>query len=70
MPIHYLLESFGWILYLVNHRVSDIADLDYIGVGLIFPLPLNCALLWVKSGFIEVQIFAHRYALSRNKKLQ
>lgn len=45
MPIHYLLESFGGILYLVNHRVSDIADLDYIGVGFIFSLPLNCALL-------------------------
>lgn len=70
MPIDNLLKAFGWILDLVNHGISHISNFDDIRIGFILSLSFNRALFGIEPWLIEVKIFAHCDALSRNEELQ
>lgn len=70
MPIYNVLESFRGIFNLFVDCMSNITYSNYISIGFILSLPLDCALLGIEARLIEIQIFAHSYALRRNKQLQ
>ncbi len=69
MSIDDILKAFGGIFYLIYHGVANISQSNYVAIGLILFLSLVRSLLSVKSRLVKVNIFAHGYALCRNKQL-
>lgn len=70
MPPNDSLETFGRILYVLNHCEFYVTISDYIRISFIFFLALNSSLLVLKSRFIKVNLLSHNYGLDRNKDLK
>ncbi len=59
MPANHSLEAFGRVLYVLQHCEFDIAVANDVCIGFILLFSFESALLVFKSGFIEIDIFAH-----------
>ena len=65
-----LFETFGWMLYLSIHRITNVTKTYYIWISFIFSLSFLCSLFALEARLIEINIITHSNTLSRNEQLK